>query len=50
VRGEISRGLFFRGSSAVPFGTAIRPARELIEYMLTGRMPAALGEAQAAAA
>ena len=44
VRGEVSRGLFFRGASTVPFGTAIRPVRELIDYMLTGRMPAALAE------
>jgi nitronate monooxygenase len=42
LRGEMSRGLFFRGASSVPFGDAIRPVRELIDYMLTGRMPAAL--------
>lgn len=42
LRGELSRGLFFRGASTVPFGEAIRPVRELIDYMLTGRMPAAL--------
>jgi nitronate monooxygenase len=47
LRGELSRGLFFRGASSVPFGAAIRPARELIDYMLTGRMPAALSEAAA---
>lgn len=48
MRGELSRGLFFRGASTVPFGTAIRPARELIDYMLTGHMPAALSPAPAA--
>jgi nitronate monooxygenase len=42
LRGEVSRGLFFRGASSVPFGTAIRPVRELIDYLLTGRMPLAL--------
>ncbi len=42
MRGELSRGLFFRGATPVPFGAAIRPVRELVEYMLTGRMPAAL--------
>ena len=42
LRGDLSRGLFFRGASSVPFGAAIRPVRELIDYMLTGRMPAAL--------
>ncbi|HET9025613.1 MAG TPA: nitronate monooxygenase family protein [Burkholderiaceae bacterium] len=48
LRGELSRGLFFRGASSVPFGPAIRPARELIDYMLTGRMPAALAQSAAA--
>jgi nitronate monooxygenase len=32
--------LFFRGSEKLPFGTAIRPVAELIEYLLSGRMPA----------
>lgn len=41
LRGELTRGLFFRGASSVPFGTAIRPVHELIDYLLTGRMPAA---------
>jgi len=50
VRGELSRGLFFRGASTVPFGTAIRPVRELIDYMLTGRMPAGLAPAARASA
>lgn len=39
LRGDVARGLFFRGAEKLPFGTAIRPVRELIEYMLTGRMP-----------
>lgn len=42
LRGELSRGLFFRGAAPVPFGAAIRPARELIDYLLTGRMPPAV--------
>ena len=42
VRGEISRGLFFRGSSSIPFGAAIRPVRELVDYLLSGRMPEGL--------
>ncbi len=49
VKGELSRGLFFRGASSVPFGEAIRPVRELVEYLLTGRMPAALMPAAAGA-
>ena len=43
LRGELTRGLFFRGASSVPFGTAIRPVHELIDYLLTGRMPASVG-------
>ncbi len=40
LAGDITKGLFFRGSESVPFGTAIRPVAELLEYFLTGRMPA----------
>jgi nitronate monooxygenase len=43
LRGDLSRGLFFRGASSVPFGTATRPVHELIDYLLTGRMPASAG-------
>lgn len=39
LNGDIRRGLFFRGSERLPFGSAIRPARELIEYLLTGLPP-----------
>jgi nitronate monooxygenase len=39
LKGDVKKGLFFRGSESVPFGTAIRPVAELIEYLLTGRMP-----------
>jgi nitronate monooxygenase len=37
LRGDVSKGLFFRGSESLPFGSAIRPVREIIEYFLTGR-------------
>ncbi|MGP1614364.1 MAG: NAD(P)H-dependent flavin oxidoreductase, partial [Pollutimonas bauzanensis] len=40
LAGDIKRGLFFRGSEKLPFGNAIRPVRELIEYLLTGLRPA----------
>lgn len=40
LRGDLSKGLFFRGSESLPFGSAIRPVREIIEYFLTGRKPA----------
>ncbi|MFC3108738.1 NAD(P)H-dependent flavin oxidoreductase [Undibacterium arcticum] len=39
LNGDIKRGLFFRGSESLPFGSAIRPVRELIEYFLTGARP-----------
>jgi nitronate monooxygenase len=41
LRGDVERGLFFRGDGRLPFGAAIRPVRELIDYLLNGRMPAA---------
>jgi nitronate monooxygenase len=34
LRGDVDRGLFFRGSEQVPFGPEIRPARELVRYLL----------------
>lgn len=40
LKGDIMKGLFFRGSESLPFGAAIRPVAELIDYFLTGRMPA----------
>ncbi|BEV73252.1 MULTISPECIES: nitronate monooxygenase family protein [unclassified Paludibacterium] len=38
-RGEVSKGLFFRGSEPLPFGSAMRSVRETIDYLLTGTMP-----------
>jgi nitronate monooxygenase len=40
LKGDIKKGLFFRGSESLPFGAAIRPVAELLDYLLTGRMPA----------
>lgn len=37
--GDVQKGLFFRGSEKLPFGSAIRPVRELIQYLLTGEKP-----------
>lgn len=34
LRGDLRHGLFFRGSETVPFGAAIRPVRDLIDYLL----------------
>ena len=39
-RGNVEQGLFFRGSESLPFGREIRRVRELLEYLLTGNMPA----------
>ena len=46
LKGEVSKGLFFRGSESLPFGSAIRPVRELIDYLLSGVKPE-LGDAAA---
>lgn len=40
LEGDVERGLFFRGSEPLPFGNAIRPVRELIDYLLHGQRPA----------
>jgi len=39
LRGDLKKGLFFRGAGALPFGEQIRSVRELLERLLT---PAAL--------
>jgi nitronate monooxygenase len=40
LEGDVKRGLFFRGSEPLPFGSAIRPVRELVDYLLLGLHPA----------
>ena len=35
LRGDLKKGLFFRGVGELPFGTQIRSVRELIERLLT---------------
>lgn len=42
LAGDVQRGLFFRGAGTLPFGSAIRPVQELIDYLLKGAMPADL--------
>jgi nitronate monooxygenase len=39
LRGNVAKGLFFRGAAALPFGSEIRPVRDLIDYLLTGLRP-----------
>ncbi|MDE2360411.1 MAG: nitronate monooxygenase, partial [Betaproteobacteria bacterium] len=36
LRGDVKKGLFFRGAAALPFGSQIRPVRDLIDYLLGG--------------
>lgn len=45
VRGDVERGLFFRGKGKLPFGETIRPVADLMHYLLTGEKPAALAPA-----
>ena len=40
LHGDVKKGLFFRGSEPLPFGSAIRPAAELIDHLLGGTRPA----------
>ncbi|MDO4906284.1 nitronate monooxygenase family protein [Neisseria sp.] len=35
-RGEVDKGLFFRGKDPLPFGNAIKSVRETIQYLLQG--------------
>ena len=39
LKGEVNKGLFFRGSESLPFGSEIRPVQDLIDYLMTGVKP-----------
>lgn len=43
LRGDINKGLFFRGAESLPFGSAIRSVEDLLRYLLTGWRPAPSG-------
>jgi nitronate monooxygenase len=45
LRGDVAKGLFFRGASTLPFGSEIRPVRDLITYLVSGARPAPLAAA-----
>ena len=45
LKGDLKKGLFFRGSEPLPFGTAIRSVADLLALLLTGRVPAMPGAA-----
>ncbi len=42
LKGDIKRGLFFRGSEPLPLGNAIRPVKELLQFLLTGERAGSL--------
>lgn len=42
LRGEVNKGLFFRGADPLPFGSALRSVSETVRYYLTGEKPADL--------
>lgn len=37
LRGDVAKGLFFRGAGALPFGREVRSVRELLERLLDAR-------------
>ena len=39
LRGDLKKGLYFRGKGALPFGSQIRSVRELIDRLLTQGLP-----------
>ncbi len=39
LRGDVQKGLFFRGAAPLPFGAEIRPVGDLIDYLMTGVRP-----------
>jgi nitronate monooxygenase len=42
LRGDRANGLFFRGREALPFGSAIRSVRELLDLLVADIRPAAV--------
>jgi len=37
--GEVAKGLFFRGAGKLPFGSEIRPVRDLIQWLMGNVLP-----------
>lgn len=48
LKGDVKKGLFFRGSEPLPFGREIRPVKDLVHYYLTGERVARLATPTAA--
>jgi nitronate monooxygenase len=42
LQGDLERGLFFRGSERLPFGSMIAPVKDLIRYIISGEHPGEL--------
>ena len=38
-RGEVNKGLFFRGAGVLPFGNQIRPVEDLLNWLVSGERP-----------
>jgi nitronate monooxygenase len=41
LRGDVRKGLFFRGAAPLPFGAEIRPVRDLLDFLLGNALPEA---------
>lgn len=50
LRGDVAKGLFFRGAGALPFGARIASVRQLIERLLTPGVPLGTPPTRAGAA
>lgn len=48
LAGDVRKGLFFRGAGRLPFGTQIRPVRDLLLWLVANALPPTLQEAPAA--
>jgi nitronate monooxygenase len=48
VAGHTDKGLFFRGAGKLPFGDAIRPVNDLMQWLLGGVRPQGLDQGAAA--
>ena len=46
MKGDVKRGLFFRGSEPLPLGNEIRPVKDLLEFLLTGVLSGKLADEQ----
>lgn len=48
LAGDVRKGLFFRGAGRLPFGTQIRPVRDLLDWLVGSLVPPAAHEVPAA--